>query len=219
VTRVLVVEDDRALAGLVAAGLRELGLVVDVAHDGVEAMVKVDVVPYDVVVLDRDLPLLHGDDVCRALVRAGNPAKVLMLTATAAVEDRVNGLMLGADDYLGTPFAFTELVARILALGRRRGERAPAVLQRGDVVLDLGRQEVRRGERFVQLTRKEFGVLAELVRADGDLVSAEQLLDRVWDENADPLTGAVRTVIKNLRAKLGEPDPIRTVAGRGYRLP
>jgi DNA-binding response OmpR family regulator len=219
VTRVLVVEDDRALAGLVAAGLRELGLVVDVAHDGVEAMVKVDVVPYDVVVLDRDLPLLHGDDVCRALVRAGNPAKVLMLTATAAVEDRVNGLMLGADDYLGKPFAFTELVARILALGRRRGERAPAVLQRGDVVLDLGRQEVRRGERFVQLTRKEFGVLAELVRADGDLVSAEQLLDRVWDENADPLTGAVRTVIKNLRAKLGEPDPIRTVAGRGYRLP
>jgi DNA-binding response OmpR family regulator len=219
VTRVLVVEDDRALAGLIAAGLRELGLVVDLAHDGVEAMVKVDVVPYDVVVLDRDLPLLHGDDVCRALVRAGNPAKVLMLTATTAVEDRVNGLMLGADDYLGKPFAFTELVARILTLDRRRGERAPAVLRRGDVVLDLGRHEVRRGERFIQLTRKEFGVLAELVRADGELVSAEQLLDRVWDENADPFTGAVRTVIKNLRAKLGEPDPIRTVTGRGYRLP
>jgi DNA-binding response OmpR family regulator len=217
--RVLVVEDDQVLAGLVVEGLRDRDLVVDAAYDGADALAKTADVDYDVIVLDRDLPVLHGDEVCQALIRRACPARILMLTAAAAVEERVEGLMLGADDYLGKPFAFTELVARVLALGRRPGTRETAVLRRGDLSVDVGRHEVRRGVRFLTLTRKELGVLVELLRADGRLVSAEQLLDRVWDENTDPFTTAPRTTIKNLRAKLGPPDLISTVPGCGYRIP
>ncbi|MFJ9518485.1 response regulator transcription factor [Kitasatospora sp. NPDC101801] len=216
--RVLVVEDDTVLAGLVAEGLREHGMVVDVVHDGAAAVSRaLDVVP-DVLVLDRDLPVLHGDDVTRALIREGSPARILMLTAAATLDHRVEGLQLGADDYLAKPFAFRELIARVTALGRRAPDRRPVVLTRGDLHLDIGRHEVRRAGRPVALTRKEFGVLTELLRADGELVSAEHLLNRVWDENADPFTTAVRTTVKTLRHKLGGPDPITTVVGRGYRL-
>jgi DNA-binding response OmpR family regulator len=217
--RVLLVEDDQALAELVAQGLREQGMTVDVAFDGSAAVLKTDTTGYDVIVLDRDLPVLHGDIVCQALVRRGCLARILMLTAAAAVEDRVDGLMLGADDYLGKPFAFTELVARIIALGRRHGPPAAPVLRRADLIVDVSRHQVRRADRFIALTRKEFGVLVELLQADGALVSAEDLLRRVWDEHADPFSTAPRTTIKNLRAKLGTPDLIVTVTGRGYRIP
>jgi DNA-binding response OmpR family regulator len=217
--RVLVVEDDDVLAELIADGLREHDLVVDVVHDGASAIERVAHIAPDIVVLDRDLPVLHGDDVCRALVRSEAAARVLMLTAADAVESRVEGLVLGADDYLTKPFAFTELVARVIALGRRAPNRLPTVYRRADLTVDLGRHEVRRGGRFVRLTRKEFGVLTELLRADGELVSAERLLDRVWDEHADPFTTAVRTTLKTLRQKLGKPDLIHTVVGRGYRIP
>ncbi|MBT8225338.1 MAG: response regulator transcription factor [Dactylosporangium sp.] len=217
--RVLVIEDDCVLADLVADGLRERQMIVDVAYDGVEALNKISVTDYDVLILDRDLPLLHGDAVCQALVRMGSPGRVLMLTAASAVEERVEGLLLGADDYLGKPFAFTELVARVVALGRRSGSLTPTVIRRGDLAVDVGRHEVRRGEHFINLTRKEFGVLVALLRADGQLISAEQLLERVWDEHADPFSTAPRTTIKNLRAKLGAPDMILTVTGRGYRIP
>ncbi|MEV7226215.1 response regulator transcription factor [Polymorphospora sp. NPDC051019] len=217
--RVLVVEDDEVLAELLAEGLREQGLVVDVTRDGAAAIERAAQIDPDVVVLDRDLPLVHGDDVCRALVRSGSPARVLMLTAAGSVDSRVEGLTLGADDYLPKPFAFTELVARVTALGRRTPGRLPTILTRAGITMDVGRHEVRRGGRFVQLTRKEFGVLEELLRAEGELVSAERLLDRVWDEHADPFTTAVRTTLKTLRQKLGDPDPIITVIGRGYRLP
>ncbi|MFC8450148.1 response regulator transcription factor [Kitasatospora sp. NPDC057223] len=216
--RILVVEDDTVLADLVAVGLREQGMVVDVVHDGAAAVSRAADITPDVVVLDRDLPLLHGDDVTRALIRDGSPARVLMLTAAASVDHRVEGLHLGADDYLAKPFAFRELVARVIALGRRAPSRQSAVLERGDLRIEVGRHEVRRAGRAVTLTRKEFGVLAELLRADGEIVSAEDLLNRVWDEHADPFTTAVRTTVKTLRQKLGAPDPITTVVGRGYRL-
>jgi DNA-binding response OmpR family regulator len=216
--RVLVVEDDTVLAELIADGLREQDLVVDVVHDGASAVDRASQIRPDVVVLDRDLPILHGDDVCRALIRAGSPARVLMLTASGSVDSRVEGLTLGADDYLTKPFAFAELVARVTALARRTPLRRPTLIHRGELSMDVGRHEVRRGDRAVQLTRKEFGVLEELMVAEGELVTAEQLLDRVWDEHADPFTTAVRTTLKNLRQKLGEPDPIMTVVGRGYRL-
>jgi DNA-binding response OmpR family regulator len=217
--RVLVVEDDTVLAELIADGLREHDMVVDVVHDGATAVSRaLDIVP-DVIVLDRDLPVLHGDDVTRALIRRGSPARILMLTAAASLDSKVEGLHLGADDYLGKPFAFRELTARVSALGRRAPGRIATVLQRGDLRVDIGRHDVHRGERAISLTRKEFGVLTELLRADGGLVSAEDLLDRVWDENADPFTTAVRTTVKTLRQKLGRPDPIVTVVGRGYRLP
>jgi DNA-binding response OmpR family regulator len=219
VLRILVVEDDPVLADLVADGLREHDMIVDVVHDGAAAVNRATDITPDVVVLDRDLPVLHGDDVTRALIRHGSPARVLMLTAAASLDSRVEGLHLGADDYLAKPFAFAELIARVTALGRRAPGRVAAVLHRGDLHVDVGRHEVRRGDRAVALTRKEFGVLTELLRADGDLVSAEHLLNRVWDEHADPFTTAVRTTVKTLRQKLGDPDPIVTVVGRGYRLP
>ncbi|GAA3194888.1 response regulator transcription factor [Dactylosporangium siamense] len=218
VLRVLVVEDDPVLAQLIAAGLREHDMTVDVVHDGAAAVSRVTDVAADVVVLDRDLPVLHGDDVTRALIRLGSPARILMLTAAASLDSRVEGLNLGADDYLAKPFAFAELIARVTALGRRAPNRIPTVLHRGDLTVDVGRHEVRRGGRPVTLTRKEFGVLTELLRADGEIVSAEHLLNRVWDEHADPFTTAVRTTVKTLRQKLGDPDPIATVVGRGYRL-
>jgi DNA-binding response OmpR family regulator len=216
--RVLLVEDDHTLAELVADGLREQDHVVDVVHDGAAAIERAKLIGPDVVVLDRDLPVVHGDDVCRALIRAGCPARVLMLTAADSVTSRVEGLALGADDYLVKPFAFAELVARVEALGRRAEQRLPTLLRHADLTLDAGRHDVRRQNRSIHLTRKEFGVLEELLRADGELVSAERLLDRVWDEHADPFTTAVRTTVKTLRQKLGPPDPITTVIGRGYRL-
>jgi DNA-binding response OmpR family regulator len=216
--RVLVVEDDETLAELIADGLREQHHVVDVVHDGASAIERVGLIGPDVVVLDRDLPVVHGDDVCRSLIRSGSEARVLMLTAAGSVDSRVEGLGLGADDYLAKPFAFAELIARVAALGRRATARRSAILNRADLTVDIGRHEVRRGDRFIHLSRKEFGVLEELLRADGELVSAERLLDRVWDEHADPFTTAVRTTMKTLRQKLGHPDPIATVVGRGYRL-
>jgi DNA-binding response OmpR family regulator len=171
-----------------------------------------------VVVLDRDLPEVHGDAVCVTLAGAAAAARILMLTAAAAVGDRVQGLNLGADDYLGKPFAFEELVARVRSLARRAPAAAP-VMVRGDIVFDRARRRVSRGGRQLSLTRKELGVLEELLVADGGVVSAEELLERVWDENADPFTRTVTVTIGRLRSKLGEPDPIDTVVGSGYRIP
>ncbi|HET6686189.1 MAG TPA: response regulator transcription factor [Jiangellaceae bacterium] len=216
--RVLVVEDERLLADAVAVGLRREAIAVDVAYDGSAGLERLSVNDYDVVVLDRDLPSVHGDDVCRELV-AGHPdVRVLMLTAAADVLDRVEGLALGADDYLGKPFAFTELVARVRALGRRSREAVPPVLERDGLQLDPARRKVTRGGRPVGLGRKEFGVLEELMRADGAVVSAEQLLAKVWDENADPFTNVVRVTVMTLRRKLGDPPLIHTVVTVGYRL-
>jgi DNA-binding response OmpR family regulator len=216
--RVLVVEDERVLADAVAVGLRREAIAVDVAYDGSAGLERLSVNDYDVVVLDRDLPSVHGDDVCRELV-AGHPdVRVLMLTAAADVLDRVEGLALGADDYLGKPFAFTELVARVRALGRRSREAVPPVLERDGLQLDPSRRKVTRGGRPVGLGRKEFGVLEELMRADGAVVSAEQLLAKVWDENADPFTNVVRVTVMTLRRKLGDPPLIHTVVTVGYRL-
>lgn len=216
--RVLVVEDERLLADAVAVGLRREAIAVDVAYDGSAGLERLSVNDYDVVVLDRDLPSVHGDDVCRELV-AGHPdIRVLMLTAAADVLDRVEGLALGADDYLGKPFAFTELVARVRALGRRSREAVPPVLERDGLRLDPSRRKVTRGGRPVGLGRKEFGVLEELMRADGAVVSAEQLLEKVWDENADPFTNVVRVTVMTLRRKLGDPPLIHTVVTVGYRL-
>jgi DNA-binding response OmpR family regulator len=215
--RVLVVEDERVLARNIAEGLRDAGLAVDLAHDGDGALGKLDLVDYDVVVLDRDLPGMHGDDVCRALAERGAPSRVLMLTAAAGVEDRVAGLSIGADDYLPKPFAFAELVARIRALSRRRPA-APPVLTRDDLSTDLARRTVTRGDRPVSLTRKEFGVLEALLLADGAAVSAEELLDRVWDEHIDPFSNVVQVTVGRLRRKLGDPPLIHTVVGTGYRI-
>jgi DNA-binding response OmpR family regulator len=215
--RVLLVEDERSLAGYVAAGLRKHGFAVDVAFDGGEALEKCDVTPYDVVVLDRDLPVVHGDTVCRRLAERGT-ARVLMLTASDAVEDRVAGLGLGADDYLGKPFAFSELVARVGALSRRSAPARPPVLRAAGVVLDPARRTTERAGRPLHLTPKEFGVLEQLLAAGGALVSAETLLDKVWDEHADPLTNAVRITVGTLRRKLGGPPLIETVTGAGYRI-
>ncbi|GGP98475.1 MULTISPECIES: response regulator transcription factor [Streptosporangium] len=216
--RVLVVEDERVLAGAIAEWLREETHAVDTVHDGEAALERIAVNDYDVVVLDRDLPLVHGDDVCRELVASESAARVLMLTAAAEIGDRVTGLSLGADDYLAKPFAFAELAARVQALGRRSRPAAPPVLRRGGITLDPARREVFRDERYVPLSKKEFAVLSELLRADGAVVSAEQLLEKAWDEYADPFTGAVRLTILKLRRKLGEPQVIRTVPGAGYRI-
>jgi DNA-binding response OmpR family regulator len=216
--RVLVVEDEAVLAAAVARGLRHEGMAVDVSHDGADALAKLDVNRYDVVVLDRDLPLVHGDQVARTLVAQAAPTRILMLTASGAVEERVEGLLLGADDYLGKPFAFSELVARLRALARRSGDPLPPVLERHDVRLDPARREATRGGHFLRLTRKEFGVLEVLLAAGGAVVSAEDLLERVWDEHTDPFTNTVRVTIMNLRRKLGRPPLIETVTGVGYRL-
>jgi DNA-binding response OmpR family regulator len=215
--RVLLVEDEEPLAGYIAVGLRKHGFAVDVAHDGRTALDKCLVTPYDVVVLDRDLPGVHGDAVCRNLAAEG-AARILMLTASDAVEDRVAGLTLGADDYLGKPFAFSELVARVGALARRVGTARPPVLRAADVLLDPARRTAERAGRHLRLTPKEFGVLEELLAADGAAVSAETLLDKVWDEHADPFTNAVRITVGTLRRKLGDPPLIETVTGAGYRL-
>jgi DNA-binding response OmpR family regulator len=216
--RVLVVEDHVELANDIAEGLRDQGIGADVAYDGSAAIEKAVLTRYDVVVLDRDLPRIHGDAVCATLVNTDSRARILMLTAAGTVADRVDGLMLGADDYLIKPFAFAELVARVRTLARREPA-APPVVVRGDIVLDRARRRVSRAGRPVPLSRKELGVLEELLVADGAVVSAEDLLERVWDENADPFTRTVTVTVGRLRSKLGEPDPIETVVGSGYRLP
>jgi DNA-binding response OmpR family regulator len=217
--RVLVVEDERLLAEAIAEWLRGDAHAVDVALDGDAALERLGVHDYDVVVLDRDLPVVHGDDVCRAIVDSGLSTRVLMLTASATVRERVAGLSLGADDYLPKPFAFVELSARVHALLRRTRPAAPPVLERAGITLDLARHEVFRDGRPIPLARKEFAVLAELMRADGATVSAEDLLERAWDEHVDPFTNVVRVTVMKLRRKLGEPGVIETVAGVGYRLP
>src|ERR1700735_4024352 len=216
--RVLVVEDQTELADDIADGLGDEGRAADVAYDGLAAIEKALMNPYDVVVLDRDLPQVHGDAVCATLVGSRSAARTLMLTAAATVGDRVQGLNLGADDYLGKPFAFEELIARVRALARRAPATAPVIV-RGGIMFAPARRRVSRAGRALSLTRKEMGILEELLVADGGVVSAEDLLDRVWDENADPFTRAVTVTIGRLRRRLGEPDPIDTVVGSGYRLP
>ena len=216
--RILVVEDERLLADAVAESLRRDTHAVDVAYDGGAALERVGVHDYDVVVLDRDLPVVHGDEVCRRLAALGADTRVIMLTAAAGVDDRVDGLALGADDYLPKPFALRELLARVAALGRRARPAAPPVLRRAGISLDPHRREVFRDGRYVPLSRKEFAVLAELLRADGTAVSAEQLLEKAWDENADPFTHAVRMTILKLRRKLGDPPVLLTEPGVGYRI-
>jgi DNA-binding response OmpR family regulator len=215
--RVLVVEDHVVLANRIGEGLRDAGFAVDVVHDGAAALQSTTNTDYDVVVLDRDLPCVHGDSVCRRLVHGGSPSRILMLTAATDVEDRVDGLELGADDYLGKPFAFHELIARIRALGRR-GPGSPAVVQRGDLVVDCARHRASRAGVPLTLTRKEFGVLERLAGADGATVSAEELLEHVWDAHADPFSNTVAVTVGRLRRKLGDPPLIETVVGVGYRL-
>jgi DNA-binding response OmpR family regulator len=216
--RVLLAEDEARVADAVARGLRREGVAVDVAPDGETALYKARVNPYDVVVLDRDLPRMHGDDVCRVLNREQPDTKVLMLTAARGLDDVVDGLALGADDYLPKPFRFAELVARLQALARRNGVARATVLQRGDVELDPARRTATRAGRDLELGPKEFGVLEALLAADGAVVSPEELLQRVWDEHADPFTNAVRMVVMTLRRKLGDPAVIHTVQGSGYRV-
>jgi DNA-binding response OmpR family regulator len=216
--RVLVVEDQRRLAEAVAEGLRREGMAVDISYDGADALTHVSVNTYDVVVLDRDLPAVHGDQVCRALVDQHAEARVLMLTAASTIADRVEGLELGADDYLPKPFEFAELVARVRALARRPGTAIPPRLERGEIMLDPARRVAFRRDRRLLLSPKEFALLEYLMAADGRVVSAEELLARVWDEAADPFTSTVKTTIGRLRAKLGEPSVIDTVREAGYRI-
>jgi DNA-binding response OmpR family regulator len=215
--RVLVVEDQKVLADRIAEGLRDQGMAVDVAYDGEAAIQVTAFTAYDVIVLDRDLPRVHGDAVCASLVASPAKARIIMLTAAAAVDERVDGLNLGADDYLTKPFAFTELVARVRALSRRSPS-APPVAFCGDLVIDRVRHRVSRAGQPIALTRKEFGILEVLLAADGGVVSAEDLLEQVWDEHADPFSNTVSVTMSRLRRKLGSPPPIETVTGCGYRL-
>ena len=217
--RILIVEDEEPLADAIARGLRREGMAVDVALDGDEGHEKATVTRYDVVVLDRDLPGMSGDELCREIVASGALTRVIMLTASGSVADRVEGLSIGADDYLAKPFAFDELVARVRALARRATPVTPPVLRAGDVELDPARRTVTRAGEQVDLTRKEFGVLEVLLAASGSVVSSEELLERVWDEHADPFTTTVRVTVMTLRKKLGEPGIIDTVVGSGYRVP
>ncbi|MFJ4622424.1 response regulator transcription factor [Streptomyces sp. NPDC088812] len=216
--RVLVIEDDEEMAQTVAIGLRRAQMAVDVAFDGQDGLARALLSDYDVVVLDRDLPRMHGDDVCAELIAAGCRCRTLMLTAAASADDLVDGLSLGADDYLPKPFDFPVLVARIRALGRRAHPAVPPVLRHGDLVVDTARRRAGRGERPLELSPKEFGVLESLLTAEGRVVSAEELLERVWDEAADPFTSAVKITVSRLRAKLGDPPVIETVPKRGYRI-
>ena len=216
--RVLVIDDDAEMAETVAAGLRHARMAVDVALDGPAGLERALVNDYDVIVLDRDLPGMHGDEVCAKLVAAGCRSRVLMLTAAVATEDLVEGLGLGADDYLPKPFDFPVLVARIGALFRRAQPAIPPVLRRGDLVVDTGRRRAWRAGQPLDLAPKEFGVLEVLLAAGGRAVPAEELLERVWDENADPFTAAVKITIGRLRAKLGDPPLIATVPRSGYQI-
>jgi DNA-binding response OmpR family regulator len=216
--RVLVADDERVLADMVAEGLRRFAMAVDVVYDGASAFERVSVHRYDVAVLDRDMPAMTGDEVCRRLSTAGTDTRVLLLTAAGGIRDRVEGLGLGADDYLTKPFAFAELVARVQALSRRSAKSVPPVLEGDGVVLDSVRHMVSRDGLVLALTPKEFAVLRVLMRSGGEVVSAEQLLEQAWDENADPFTNAVRVAIMTLRKKLGEPQVIHTVPRVGYRF-
>jgi two-component system response regulator VanR len=216
--RVLVCEDEPRVAEAIARGLRRQGAAVDVALDGAQALFHARVHPYDVVVLDRDVPAVHGDDVCRTLNAEQPATKVLMVTAARTVEDLVDGLAIGADDYLAKPFRFAELSARVHALARRAGVARPSVLRRGDVELDPARRTATRAGRDLALAPKEFRVLEALMAADGAVVSAEELLERVWDANVDPLTNIVRMTVMKLRRKLGDPRFVHTVPGAGYRV-
>ncbi|MGI8920428.1 MAG: response regulator transcription factor [Solirubrobacteraceae bacterium] len=216
--RVLIAEDEPRVADAIARGLRREGMAVDVARDGASALLKARVIPYDVVVLDRDLPEVHGDEVCRTLTSERPDTRVIMLTASNGLVEVVDGLSLGADDYMVKPFAFAELVARLRALERRANPARPVQLVHGELTVDPGRHEATRAERTLSLTPKEFGVLEILVAARGAVVTSEQLLERVWDENADPFTNAVRVTMMTLRRKLGPPPTIHTVVGVGYRL-
>ena len=216
--RVLVIEDEQRLADAIARGLRAEGMAVDVAYNGTEGHEKATFTRYDVLVLDRDLPGMHGDEILADLVSAGTLTRVLMLTASSGINDRVEGLSRGADDYLSKPFAFPELVARVRALARRATPAAPPVLRAGELELDPAKRTVTRSGELVELTRKEFGVLEVLLSAQGAVVSSEELLERVWDENADPFTTTVRVTVMTLRRKLGEPGVIDTVVGAGYRV-
>ena len=211
-------EDEPRVAAAVARGLRREGMAVDVAPDGATALFKARVHPYDVVVLDRDLPEVHGDDVCRELAAEQPATKVLMLTAARSTDSLVEGLALGADDYLPKPFRFAELVARLRALGRRRGEALPAVLRAGELELDPGRHSATRASVPLDLSPKEFAVLEALLAARGQVVSPETLVEQVWDEQLDPLSNTLRMTVMTLRRKLGDPPLIETVRGSGYRL-
>lgn len=213
--RVLVVEDHATLADRIAQGLRQAGMAVDAAYDGGSALEAAAATAYDVIVLDRDLPAVHGDRVCRAL--SGSGPRILMLTAAGGVNDLVDGLELGADDYLGKPFVFAELVARVRALSRRTPS-APPLLRHGDLTVDRARHRAARGSCPLSLTRKEFGVLEALLAADGAVVSAEELLEHVWDAATDPFSNIVSVTMARLRRKLGDPPLIETVVGRGYRM-
>ncbi len=215
----LVVEDEAPLADAIARGLRREGMAVDTAHDGDLALEKAAIVSYDVIVLDRDLPRVHGDEVCQTLRAAGSTVQILMLTASGTIEDRVAGLNLGADDYLPKPFAFVELTARVRALGRRRVVAPSLVLERAGVRVDPARHDVTRDGEAITLTPKELAVLEALLAANGAIVSPETLLDQVWDDQVDPFTNVVRVTIMTLRKKLGAPPLIATVVGAGYRIP
>ncbi|MFE0134573.1 response regulator transcription factor [Streptomyces sp. NPDC059037] len=216
--RVLLVEDEEFLAEMIADGLRRDALAVDVASDGLTALRKLQLGEYDVVVLDRDLPGLHGDEVCRRVVRQRLLTRVLMLTASATVRDRVAGLGLGADDYLTKPFAYDELLARVLALGRRTRPALPPVIERAGLVLDTARRQASRDGRHLALSRKEFAVLEALLRAEGAVVSGDDLIEQVWEEDTSYRTNAVRVTLSKLRTKLGDPPVVETVPGAGYRI-
>jgi two-component system response regulator VanR len=216
--RILVAEDEPRIAAAVARGLRREGMAVDIAPDGAAALYKARINPYDVIVLDRDLPEVHGDDVCRTLTAEQPRTKVLMLTAARTTDELVAGLSLGADDYLTKPFRFAELVARLRALGRRTGEARPPVLEAGDVVLDPAKRTATRAGLDLDLTLKEFAVLQALLEAQGAVVTPEELLERAWDEQLDPLSNTVRMTVMTLRRKLGDPPLIQTVRGSGYRV-
>ena len=216
--RVLIVEDHRELAAAIATGLRREGMAVDIVFDGEAALAHTERESYEVVVLDRDLPKLHGDDVCRSLVAGGSAARILMLTAADAIEDRVEGLGLGADDYLPKPFAFAELVARIRALARRSGTALAPVLVCGDIRLDPAQRTATRAGRRLELSPREFALLETLLAAEGAPLTAEELLSRVWDEYTDPFSNVVKVTVARLRRKLGDPPAIETVPGGGYRV-
>jgi len=216
--RVLVVEDVRRLADDIAEGLRDQGMAVDVAYTGMDSVDKLGINRYDVVVLDRDLPGIHGDTICRMITESDDPAMVLMLTAAGAPEDRVSGLGLGADDYLPKPFHFPELVLRLRGLARRKPTAQPRVLSAADIVLDPLRRTASRAGRACDLTPKEFAVLEVLLRSSPGTLSSEDLLEQVWDEHTDPFTKTVQVTISRLRRKLGDPDVIETIPGVGYRI-
>jgi DNA-binding response OmpR family regulator len=217
--RVLVAEDVRRLADDIAEGLRDQGIAADVAYDGADAAVKLDLNPYDVLILDRDLPGIHGDTICRTITAAGNPVMILMLTAAGTPGDRVTGLALGADDYLPKPFHFPELVLRVRALARRKPAARPRILRAAGIELDPLRRTVTRDGRQVDISVKEFTVLETLLKATPGVLSAEDLLAQAWDENTDPFTKTVQVTISRLRRKLGDPPLIQTIPGVGYRIP